>query len=422
MAIKFTALGGAGEVGRSSFIIDAGEKVLLDSGVKLTPKGVEYPLDVKVNLDAIIVSHAHLDHSGHLPHLFKKSNSITYMTPPTLDLSRMLWHDTLKIADLEDLPEPFSKDEIKRAERYTFPLNFEKPMSISERATVELFDAGHILGAAMVKLDFGKKTVLYSGDFKIEEMRLHKGASMKFGKVDYAIIETTYGNREHGKRKEIEKKFVEDVQDTIDKGGHALIAAFAVGRSQEIMDVLYEYNLNADIYLEGMCQKASEIYLSYPNYLKNYQFLKKAMRRVRFVKSVNTRRMALKKPSVIITTAGMLQGGPITTYLPLLYNDANSKLFMTGYQVAETPGRVLLDTGKLNLNGVWVKPKMQYEKYDFSAHASRSELIEALEKMNPDKVICVHGDPEITDVFNSEMRAKGFNMISPERGKEITLD
>jgi len=420
--IKLTCHGAAQEVGRSHIIVDSADKIALDCGVKLTPHETEYPLPLNTNLSAAIISHAHLDHSGNLPHLFMQSEFRSYMTPPTLDLSKMLWFDTLKIAGLEGMDANFTREEIATTEESTYKVGYNRNIKITDKTSMQFYDAGHILGSAITKLNLGNKTLVYTGDYKKLDTRLHKGADLKgVKKCDYLIIESTYGDRNHEKRKEVEKHFVEDVQDTIDRGGHALVPAFAVGRSQEIIDILNEYNVNAEVYFDGMGQKAARIYLRYPKYLKDYPFLKKALESVRWIKTIAMRKKALKQPSVIVTTAGMLQGGPVYEYLPDLYKDKNSRIMLTGYQVIDTPGRILQEKGKIALSGINVDVKMQIGKYDFSAHPGKKELLETIEMLNPEKVICVHGDKEVMKVFKNSIKAKGFDAIVPKLGEEITL-
>ena len=150
--VKITFKGASQEVGRSSFLIDDGDKILLDYGVKLTPKGVEYPLPVKTNINAAIISHAHLDHSGNVPHLFQETDCLVYMTPPTLSIAKILWFDTLKIARLEGLVANFSKEEIAKTEKFTFPVGYGKPMDITDNTSMILYDAGHIVGSALTEL------------------------------------------------------------------------------------------------------------------------------------------------------------------------------------------------------------------------------------------------------------------------------
>lgn len=156
MEAKLTGLGACREVGRSSFILDIGDKILLDRGIKLSPEGTYYPQEIKTKLDAVVLSHAHIDHSGHFPHLFLKNNPLAYMTSPTLDIAEILWHDTLKICGIEGTDAHFSKEEIERARRYTFQLHYGREIDITKNASLEFKDAGHILGSAVSKISFGE--------------------------------------------------------------------------------------------------------------------------------------------------------------------------------------------------------------------------------------------------------------------------
>ncbi|MEK6958183.1 MAG: MBL fold metallo-hydrolase RNA specificity domain-containing protein [archaeon] len=886
--VKITFKGASQEVGRSAFLVDDGDKILLDYGVKLTPHGLEYPLPIDTNLNAAIISHAHLDHTGNLPHLFRETDCLVYMTPPTLGIAKILWFDTLKIAGLEGMDANFTRDEIGNTEKFTFPIRYGKHMDITDRTSMVFHDAGHIVGSALTELRMRKKTLVYTGDFRYTETRLHGPAQFeKIKECDYLITESTYGclvgdskismlggtevpirdvaegfmvkslgresnlgdflvtrkwrhtyegnlytfitesnkkvtvtrnhpmfvkgkgaikiksafevlegdlvpvvnkttdsvenvsflhlhelkcsnsvfvrldkiflallrekigkshtslsrilgipeptlkdyfksgqrknkfyfmpleiakrlsvmagvsfdaleanvthlkgknskivfanvfplkkdyllakllaksfgdghvkvrqmyfdyrniskellgeavkyacllgfnpvkgssdrlyfpflgvilhtlgcpqrkvtekmyvpswikngssdvkvsflqglfddeghvsnyvsggrklrrvmlkmakahalkenlvsffadlkqmlldlginsrvdfgkeygdkemlllviqgkvniekfagkigfvhakksaalsgvlktswnfephrnenfekilivkkeftsgtevfdltigelgnwgnfvangiilhnSSDHPDRKETEKKFVESVQETIDRGGHALLPSFAVGRSQEIIDVLNEYHIEAPIYYDGMGQRVARIYLENPSYLKNPKFLAKALQKVNWVKNVKMRKHALKEPSIIVCTSGMMQGGSVYAYLPEIYNDASSKIMLTGYQVDETPGRILLETGKLNLEGINVTVKAGVERYDFSAHAGKDELFKAIKKLNPEKVICVHGDKEVTRKFAKSIKQDaGIEAIVPELGKEIEL-
>jgi len=420
--ISFTALGGSNEVGRSSFLIDFGEKLVLDRGVKLTPDGSEYPLPVEVNLDAVIISHAHLDHSGALPGLFVNSNVLSYMTAPTLELSKILWFDSLKIAGLEGIDISFSREEIDDAEKFTFPVYYKRVLHITKNCSMQFFDAGHILGSAMPMLSIGEKSLLYTGDFKVEETRLFKGADLNVGKLDYLVMESTYGDRNHPPRKECEKMFVEEVQETLDRGGTALVPGFAVGRSQELIDILHGHKINAPIYLDGMGQKVSRATLKFPKYLKNARFLQKALENTVWVKNNADRKKALKQPSVIVTTAGMLQGGPALNYLKGIYKDERSNVFLTGFQVEGTPGRLLMETNKIEIDGKVYEVRGKVEKFDFSAHASQQEMLKAVAKWQPEKILLVHGDKEIIKIFKQKIHEEtGIEVLVPEAGKKINL-
>lgn len=420
--IALHCLGGGGEVGRSSFVLDYGERVLLDHGVKLHTDSTQYPLPLNLNLDAGIISHAHLDHSGNFPHLFRGTHCMTYLTPPTLELAKLLWFDTLKIAGLEGMDANFSKEEISRADKYAFPCNYNKPLQVARHTSLEFFDAGHIVGSALAKLDFHGKSLVYSGDFKDTGTRLHDEADLSFGEVDYLVMETTYGDREHPDRKKTEKAFLKTIEETLEGEGWAVIAAFAVGRSQEMLDIVYEAGFDVPIYLDGMCKAASEIYLRYPHYLKDVNFLKKALHHAVWVKDHSVRRKALNNPAIVITTSGMLQGGPAMFYLKNLHHDKHSSIILTGYQAEESPGRKLEETGFIEIDGERLKVEMRLEHYDFSAHAGHKGLLDSVKKLNPEKVVLIHGDGQVIHRFKAELEGEGFHVLAPHVGDKVVLN
>jgi putative mRNA 3-end processing factor len=418
-----TALGGCEEVGRSSFLLDVGAKILLDRGIKLTPEKTEYPADVKTNLDAVIISHAHLDHSGLLPHLFSNARPLTYMTKPTLELAEILWHDSLKIAGLEGIDAKFTKTEVENTMRYVFPIRYNKELEIAGNVTMEFYDAGHILGSAITRLEMGNKVFIYTGDFKMTETRLLHRADLPKVKADYVMIESTYGDRDHPNRIDTENEFVETVQSIVDKGGTALIPAFAVGRSQEIIDVLYEHKVDFPVYLDGMGQKAARITLRYPEYLKDARFLKRALESVEWIRSDRQRKKALSEPSAIVTTAGMLEGGPALHYIKKIYNDPNSGVLLTGYQVEGTTGELLLRTGRIEIDGREYEVKGLVKKFDFSAHASQSSMLKALKYWSPEKVLLVHGDSSTIKVFKEKIGEElGMDAEILKMNRPVILD
>ena len=185
---SITGLGGCREVGRSAFLLDFGEKFLLDFGVKLNPLGIEYPLDIRENIKAAIISHAHLDHSGFLPYFYKHSDCLSFMTEPTLELADILWADSIKIAEFEGMAPKYTKAEIERTHKFNFVVPYKKKVNVSSETSLEFFDAGHILGSALTKLNYKEESFLYTGDFKLDEMQLHNGCDMSVGKVDYVMI------------------------------------------------------------------------------------------------------------------------------------------------------------------------------------------------------------------------------------------
>ena len=422
MVFSITGLGACQEVGRSAFLLDFGEKFLLDYGLKLNPTGVDYPLDIRENVKAAIISHAHLDHSGFLPYFYKHSECLSFMTRPTLQLADILWADSIKIAEFEGMAPKYNKAEIERTHRYNFIAPYNKKVNLSDKVSLEFFDAGHILGSSITKFTYGDKSLLYTGDFKLEETRLHAGADMSMGKADYVIIESTYGDREHPNRKEMEKRLCESVQDTVDRGGWAIVPALAIGRSQEVIDILSKYNINVDIYLDGMGKKVADLYMAYPELIKDSKGLNKGLKEAKWVKGPGDRKKALKKPSVIVTTSGMMKGGPVLGYVQKIINDPKSKIHLTSFQAEGTPGRLLQYEGKLpyGVNGETVPVGCKYEKFDLSAHPGQSEMIAALKKWSPKKIFLVHGDGEVMEIFSEKIYAElGIRAQALEMGLKV---
>ncbi len=423
MSVTLTGLGACKEVGRSSFLLDFGEKILFDSGLKVTPDKTEMPLPLHTNVDAAILSHAHLDHSGFLPHLFLKSNSLCYMTRPTLDIAEILWYDTIKIAGYEGQDPPFNESEIDLAKKFSFGVGYNRKLNITKNASLEFFDAGHILGSALCKLDFDNKSILYTGDFNPDETRLHAGADLNVGKVDYVLSESTYGDRNHPPRKDVEKALVAKINEGLENNGTILLPSFAVGRTQEIVDILNDYNVNAPIFLDGMGQKVSLVYLRYPEYLKDSAYLKNSLKNVEWVKSDRDRRKALEEPSVIVATAGMLAGGPALRYIKTILDDPKSKVLLTGYQVEKTPGRMLIEEKRMFIDEVEYKAECDVQRFDFSAHGSQESMIRAYKKWNPEKIVLVHGDPKVMQIFKDKIEQDlGINTMILDKAEVTKLD
>ncbi len=430
--LKIKALGGAREVGRSGFLVSySGEKYLFDYGLKINIDVIEsleyperqfYPLPIRENVNGVILSHAHLDHSGLIPKLFDK-DLFSYMHPATLDISKILWKDTIKIADLNKEKFPFPKENIRKADKYTFALGYDKEVQISDKTFIEFKDAGHILGSCLCYLSIDNKKILYTGDFKIEETNLHKGVDLRKleRNLNVLMIESTYGDREHPDRNKEEKRFVESCLDVVENGGNVVAPSFAVGRSQELAEILYRHKFPYPVYMDGMGKTVSNIFLNYPKSVKDFSMLKKSLKHTIMVESPRERNKVLKSPSVVITTAGMMQGGPVYYYLPEIYDNERNAVFLTGFQVEKTPGRQVLEKKEIFVDDQRLKLKADVKKFDFSAHAGKKDLFSMVKKSNPEHVVLVHGDSKVIDILKKDLEKEGFKVHAPYQGDVLTL-
>lgn len=414
--LSLYCLGGGKEVGRSAILLKGDKNILLDYGIKVYDKSGKtvYPISIEnINLDAAIITHAHLDHSGYVPYIYKNQKIRWYATAPTYDIADVLWQDTMKIQK-EELPWKISH--YKKALKYWHPLSIHNTMNLGN-FKFKFLDAGHIAGAVMVKIEC-KKKILYSGDFKFEKTRMHKGAE-KPEEVDILIIESTYADREHPNRDKLEREFIEEIWESLNEGGSVLCPTFAVGRTQEIIRVIRAYDKDIPIYLDGMAKEITRIYLKYKQYFQDYENFVKDVESVYFVENERDRKKALRENSVIISTAGMLEGGPAFYYLKHL--NSYSKIIFTGYTVEGTNGWLLLNKGQIKLGNNIVDVDLPVKYLDFSAHAGRSDLLKLIKYTNPEKIICVHGDRAIAENFEKELKEKGFEAKAFENGERIEL-
>ncbi|MDE1874150.1 MAG: MBL fold metallo-hydrolase [Candidatus Micrarchaeota archaeon] len=410
-------LGGASEVGRSAILFKGSKHIIMDYGIKLNHK-TEYPLPTG-GVDACVLSHAHIDHSGNFPFLYKDNLPTTYGTDPTKELSQLLVEDSMKVGKKNHQPPKFNKHNLRSMlERYSSH-EFGEEVDLGEY-TITLYDAGHISGSSITKIESRKtgKRLVYTGDFKLEPQMIQGSADIV--KSDVLITETTYANREHPEREELTKKFAEDVRQTLDNGGTALIPTFAVGRAQEILAILHKHGLTDSVFIDGMARKATQIAMRYPEYIRNVDLLHDAIKRIAWVGSEEHRGHAISGSSIILTTAGMLNGGPVLNYITKL--GPNSKIFLTGYQVEGTNGRKLMDGKPLLIDGRKEVVKAPWTFYDFSAHAGKSDLYEYVRKSDPEKVICVHGEQKTASAFAESLREEGYDASVPKQGDTVQID
>lgn len=414
--MKIKCLGGFREVGRTAVLVESKENVLLDYGMEVETGKLPNPVD---KVDMIVLGHAHLDHSGYCPVIYRKFKPPIYSTIATFELAHLLLKDSMKVAKYRGLVKHFGKSDIekmkKKEVRITYGQNFE-----GENFTLDAFDAGHIPGSIAPLLEIENKRILYACDFNTNPSRLLNGAQIDAKDVDILIMESTYAERNHSPRKETEKKFYETVEATIANEGIAVIPCFAVGRAAEILMILKSFNPKFPIYLDGMARSASELALKYPEFIKDPKALRKAFNMARPIWDDKDRKKAIKEPCAIVSSSGMLEGGPSVRYIKYLYDNIESSIIFTGFLIPRTAGRTLVETGRFLTEGFDLKIKMSIHRFDFSAHSGRDDLFKFVDQINPKKIICLHGDN--CEWFAKELVAKGFDAIAPVNGDVIDIN
>ncbi len=416
MEVEF--LGGAREVGRSAVLVD--DALLLDYGL-LTADPPQYPIR-EPEPDAVVVSHGHLDHVGAVPALLKGDRRPTiHWTPPTAELTRTLARDTLKLHGNSPLC-PFSAEHVARLGEAEARHGYEEPFDVAGGVDcggyeVTLFNAGHIPGSAHVLVDDGDTRLLYTGDFHTDDQRLVSATTAR-PDADAVICEATYADVTHDERATVEKRWAERVQTTIWEGGTVVAPAFAIGRTQELMLVADANDLTP--YVDGMGIDVTRMFRHHPEYLRDPEAFRRAKGAARFVTGRDGQRERIADDNeLIITTSGMLAGGPVHSYLPRIRGSPTNTVTLTGYQVEGTPGRELQDHGRLAINGQVRPVSARVESYDFSAHADRGGLESFLDAYRDARVLVVHGDR--CETFAEDLRADGFEAGAPAIGTTVTL-
>jgi len=423
--IRITFLGGGRQVGRSCILLQTPQtKILLDCGVNVAARGKEkFPyLDVsefKLNeLDAIILSHAHLDHSGLVPYLFKMGyRGPVYMTAPTRDIAALLALDFIGVAYKQATTPLFSSVDVKEMVKHTVCLDYNEVTDIAPDVRITFYNGGHALGSAMTHLNIGNgaHNLLYTGDMKYLRTKLLDRAISNFPRLETTIVESTYGSKHDvlPSRSESEGQLIQEIKETIEKKGKVLIPELGLGRAQETMLILEEAMRNnqfpkVPIYIDGMIWDINGIHTAYPDFLNsnirrevfqnNNPFLSPVFERVG---SVSERKKVIEGgPCVILATSGMLVGGASVEYFRHLAPNKNNKLCFVCYQGIGSLGRQVQDGVKQVQMSVEGKEEFVEVNFDIStisgltAHAGRNELLEFANRTQPrpNRIIINHGE------------------------------
>lgn len=414
--MNLKCLGGCREVGRNAILVEGKERILFDYGLKVETNEVPLPAE---KVDNIILGHGHLDHCGSIPILYRKLKVPTFSTSATMDQTHLLLKDSLKIARIKEIIKHFGESDIEKMKKNEVRVVYGQRLD-SENFSMDIFDAGHIPGSMAPLIEMDGKRILYVSDFNTNPTRLLNGARIDAKDIDALIIESTYSNRNHPDRIETEKQFFEAIRETIANGGVAVLPCFAVQRSAEILMILDSFKADFPIYLDGMAKEATEIALRYPELIKDPKALRKAVEDVKPIYSNEDRKKIIKKPCAIVTSSGMLEGGPSVMYIKYLYDNVESSIIFTGFILPRTAGRYLVDTGRFVTEGFDLKIKMGVHQFDFSAHTGRDGLFDFVNKIRPRKVVCIHGDN--CERFATELRGRGFDAIAPKAGDTIDID
>ena len=453
--VRITALGGGRQVGRSCFLLQTPiSKILIDCGVDVSAQGKDkYPyleapeLDLSA-IDAIILSHAHLDHSGLIPYLYKMGyKGPVYMTAPTRDISALMALDFIGVAYKQAAAPLFKSTDIRNMVKHSVTLNYQEVTDITPDIRITLYNAGHTLGSAMIHFNIGNglHNYLYSGDIKFGKSRSLEAAASYFPRLETLQLEATYGGKDNNypPRRESEEELITFVKDIISKGGKVLLPELGTGHAQEKM-LLLEDAMKTDklpkvpIYIDGMIWDINAVHTAYPDFLSN------ALRSSIFadknpftseifsqVGSPQERRKVIEGgPCIVLATSGMLVGGASVEYLKEFADNPNNGLCLSCYQPPGGPGRQLKEGFKeikLNGNGKdeTVSIKLKFLSIDgFSGHSSRNELMAFVNNINPKprKIIINHGEQsKCLDLASSIYKSQRTETNVPKNLETIRL-
>ncbi|MFQ6073934.1 MAG: beta-CASP ribonuclease aCPSF1, partial [Candidatus Bathyarchaeia archaeon] len=435
--IRITALGGFLEVGRSAILLQTRESnILIDCGIN---PGATNPINTFPRLDApqfdldaldaVIISHAHLDHCAILPFLFKYGyDGPVYCSAPTSTLMTLLQLDYLDVLSKQGIIAPYDQKDVRETVLHTIPVRYGVVTDIAPDVRLTLHNAGHILGSSVVHLHIGEglHNIVYTGDYKYAKTMLLEPASTRFPRVETIITESTYGAPRDimPSRIEAEEILASTINQTFEKGGKVLIPVPAVGRAQEIMLILDGYMKRglikeAPIFIEGMISEATAIHTAYPEYLAKEvrnSILHEGINPFQsdyftIVEHPSARQEIIEgEPSIIIATSGMLEGGPVIEYFKSLAHEERNTIIFVSYQIEGTLGRRvqkgITETPIMNSEGKMeiLKVNLKVESIEgFSGHSDRKQIFNYIRRVAPklERIIICHGE-----------RAKCLNMLN----------
>ena len=426
--MKVTVLGAAGEVGRSGFLVNSGStNLLLDYGIKPEQQDipVDFPVPVKPNdIDSVIITHAHSDHSACIPSLFINDSPDVYATPPTIDLCELIIEDVIN-KDRKKGRLPFGKSELKNMIQNANKISFKQPIT-KDGTTFVLQESGHMIGGSTVLVESEGKRLLYTGDIRPSGSRIVREADLNIDNIDLLITESTYSSKVEKSRKQSEQDLVSFANEIIDNGGVLLIPVPGVERAQNIACTFSSANFEHPIIMDGkMALKANEIMSKHPEYMLDPTAFTSMLDNLSFIRDDEERGLSLVEPCVVLLSGSTLKSAKANYYLQKLAFKRTNGIALVTHQHEGTPSWRLSKKGdkKISIHGMERKVKARVREFDFSDHGDRNELFNMISKIqgNP-KVLTVHGDADDCQTFAQEIHDKfGLDARAAETRQTITI-
>jgi Cft2 family RNA processing exonuclease len=429
-------LGGGTQIGGSCVLISAGgTRILVDAGTRpsgtdeasLAPPRIKTALSAP--LDAIVVTHAHNDHGGWVPAILRRQPRIPVLvTEATGELLATMWFDAAKVLAkrADGGPPSYGRDDVDHAVENLRTVSYSRRYRVGS-LDLELFPAGHILGAAGAVIHAGDRRVVVSGDVSGPGQATVGGIAVPDSArhSDLLLLETTYADQGRTPpRQVVTVDLVNDVANTLDAGGRVLIPAFALGRAQEVALVLSEHLPEVEVLIDGLARDISEVYERHNgpggNPLRIFAGNVRPVER-----GSRGEEMARLKSGVVIATSGMLTWGPAVEWARRILPDERSALMIVGYQDADSPGKHLLDLAERGGKTVAlpredggvteVTVAAQVKKYRLGAHASADELVSICADVRAAQVMLVHGTREGQEKFAGRLALRGQHTAAANR-------